>query len=217
MGMIKTAIAALAVAASFVAVSAPANAASIRYNVGSFYNPGNVAPGVTLDESFDGFALGRVTGGFIRSGDTSAVADPLRTSLTDRYLEVRSNLDPAQPFVFNFSGERKVFAFDVRDVRANSELRVTLSDNSVQTFVGSAILGLQSLPAVSSAGRVRFNLAGGLGATSIAFFSPNDVLGSRWAVDNIASAVPEPATWGMLILGFGFAGSALRTRRNVAA
>ena len=28
------------------------------------------------------------------------------------------------------------------------------------------------------------------------------------------SAVPEPATWGMMILGFGMLGAAMRTRRR---
>nr|WP_309646703.1 PEPxxWA-CTERM sorting domain-containing protein [Phenylobacterium sp.] len=37
-------------------------------------------------------------------------------------------------------------------------------------------------------------------------------------VDNITlSAVPEPATWAMMIMGFGLAGSALRRRREVLA
>lgn len=33
----------------------------------------------------------------------------------------------------------------------------------------------------------------------------------------ISAVVPEPATWGMMILGFGIAGAALRTRRAVKA
>jgi hypothetical protein len=38
-----------------------------------------------------------------------------------------------------------------------------------------------------------------------------------WGIDNIrlsANAVPEPATWAMLILGFGLVGSAMRRRRT---
>ena len=38
------------------------------------------------------------------------------------------------------------------------------------------------------------------------------------ALDNVAiAAVPEPATWAMMIGGIGFAGGALRTRRRSAA
>lgn len=37
----------------------------------------------------------------------------------------------------------------------------------------------------------------------------------RWLLDNVrvVAAVPEPATWAMLILGFGLAGAAARRRR----
>ena len=33
----------------------------------------------------------------------------------------------------------------------------------------------------------------------------------------LSGAVPEPQTWGLMILGFGAAGAALRGRRRVAA
>jgi hypothetical protein len=48
-----------------------------------------------------------------------------------------------------------------------------------------------------------------LGSSSNAF-EISDVAGIR-------AAVPEPATWGLMILGFGAAGSALRARRRQAA
>lgn len=37
----------------------------------------------------------------------------------------------------------------------------------------------------------------------------------RW--DNLNTGVPEPATWGLMILGFGMAGAAMRRRRLVLA
>jgi hypothetical protein len=42
--------------------------------------------------------------------------------------------------------------------------------------------------------------------------------GNDFAIDNISiTAVPEPTTWGLMILGFGAAGSALRRRRTLTA
>lgn len=41
--------------------------------------------------------------------------------------------------------------------------------------------------------------------------------GSHFNIDNLvlnAAAVPEPATWGMMIAGFGVMGAAMRTRRR---
>jgi hypothetical protein len=52
--------------------------------------------------------------------------------------------------------------------------------------------------------------------TSITLNNPNDIMG----LDDIRvtfasqSAVPETATWGMMIAGFGMMGAALRTRRR---
>lgn len=51
------------------------------------------------------------------------------------------------------------------------------------------------------------------------YFAPGDgVLIDNLTVTGtkLASAVPEPATWAMMILGFGMAGAALRRRRTAA-
>jgi hypothetical protein len=47
----------------------------------------------------------------------------------------------------------------------------------------------------------------------------SDGTGDNYAgLDNVRlTAVPEPATWAMMIAGFGFSGAALRRRRNLAA
>ncbi len=53
--------------------------------------------------------------------------------------------------------------------------------------------------------------------TNIAFF--NATTGDAYAgLDHVGlSAVPEPASWAMMIVGFGFAGAGLRRRRGTAA
>ncbi len=45
---------------------------------------------------------------------------------------------------------------------------------------------------------------------------PRSVISGRVMLD-VPSAVPEPATWAMMIMGFGLAGSALRNRGRKAA
>ena len=40
---------------------------------------------------------------------------------------------------------------------------------------------------------------------------------NSFEIDNLAVAVPEPATWAMMIVGFGAAGAMIRRRRTVAA
>jgi hypothetical protein len=57
-------------------------------------------------------------------------------------------------------------------------------------------------------------------STTIRFFgdATQVVADERFGIDNVVvlGAVPEPASWAMMILGFGTAGAALRRRRTVA-
>ena len=52
------------------------------------------------------------------------------------------------------------------------------------------------------------------GSFSVNSFSV-DVIGPIVVAEPLAGAVPEPATWAMLLIGFGVAGAALRRRRAV--
>ena len=47
-------------------------------------------------------------------------------------------------------------------------------------------------------------------------FTADNAGGVSLAIDQVTSAVPEPATWAMMILGFGLVGGALRRRRSTA-
>ncbi len=64
-----------------------------------------------------------------------------------------------------------------------------------------------------------FNLALGAGAHTISFNETDDRNFFSAGLDNasLSAGVPEPATWTLMIGGFGLAGAALRRRREVAA
>lgn len=74
-----------------------------------------------------------------------------------------------------------------------------------QTFTGS------QLGTLDGDGRITFDTGSSTMLISAANFQST---GNSFEIDNIASAAPEPATWAMMILGFGFAGMALRSRRR---
>lgn len=58
----------------------------------------------------------------------------------------------------------------------------------------------------------RFSFTGTGGPTALSFESlANTSYGA--ALDSVSVSVPEPASWALLILGFGFAGATLRRRR----
>jgi PEP-CTERM motif len=74
---------------------------------------------------------------------------------------------------------------------------------------GSQITGTSG----AFSGRVSYDFGGATGLKSITFLSTDNSM----EIDSIAAAAPEPATWGMMILGFGVAGAALRRRRSALA
>ena len=96
------------------------------------------------------------------------------------------------------------------------------ANGSSQTFTGSDIAALngtvadgnQSAPSRNPV--VQFNLGGsnvdgqaGMNLRSVSFNSDR----AAFEIDNLyVNAVPEPATWGMMILGFGMIGGTLRAR-----
>lgn len=68
-------------------------------------------------------------------------------------------------------------------------------------------------------GRYSFNFAGTGGATTLAYYSSQSASSSNLGVafDNLTvdlAAVPEPASWALMLGGFGLAGAAVRRRRS---
>jgi hypothetical protein len=104
------------------------------------------------------------------------------------------------------------FSFGSRSSVADNREKVTLirSDGTFDVFTVNDIFG--TLPTETSA-RVRFD------SNSPQIRWVGMILessGIAFEADNFAGAVPEPATWATLILGFGFAGVGLRRTRNLA-
>jgi hypothetical protein len=48
-------------------------------------------------------------------------------------------------------------------------------------------------------------------------FSESGVNNGNFEIDNLTAAVPEPATWAMMVAGFGLIGTFTRRRRMAAA
>jgi len=57
--------------------------------------------------------------------------------------------------------------------------------------------------------------ANGIGGFSFATLAQGNVVVDNLVAETAVAAIPEPATWGLMILGFGMAGASMR-RRSVA-
>lgn len=93
-------------------------------------------------------------------------------------------------------------------------------DQSYQVLVGGVVEGTYSTTSGQAFTPVSLTLLGlGLGAHTLTFQgrSPND---ETAFIDNVslsAAAVPEPAAWALMLVGFGGMGAAIRGRRTATA
>ena len=118
-------------------------------------------------------------------------------------------------------------AYSTDGIFTRDNLLTPMSAGQYQILQGRAntLLGSHGMSGVA-AGRAMFDLnafAGQVVDIRFQFASDRGVIGQGVAIDNLSvtgtvpSAVPEPATWAMMITGFGLAGGAIRSRRRILA
>lgn len=201
-----------AVAALGIATSA--NAAQVV----SFEELGvGAGPGETMLFDFES-ANPAVTGtgnwGYY-TGLTPGVAAPPVGNAT-QYLAIQNGGE----VTIDFGGLLTQFSLDIGSVDDFNVLTLVFADNSTQSFVGAALTGLglddgsQSDPRTN--GRLTIAAEGSEQIKALRLSST----GNSFEVDNLAttpiSPIPEPATWAMMITGFGLVGASLRRRKSVA-
>lgn len=183
----------------------------------SFANgTGGLTAGETSFASFDSgpSSYGGVTGSLysILTGSSSAGADPAVGTMGDPYLSVLGGGFAS----FTFAGLTQL-GFDYGSADAYNTFQLFFSDGTNQTLTGTDIIsaaadGDQSAPRTN--GRVTFTAAANQLITGLRLSSTTNSL----ETDNygIISAVPEPATWALMIFGIAGIGGAMRRRRSLA-
>jgi hypothetical protein len=131
------------------------------------------------------------------------------SGMTGQYLQI-DNGGSTYKITFDTAVQFFSFAFNGLDTSARVILTFNDAAHTQITLMGRNILGLSANSAIPTFGRVTYDFAGGVGLKAIQFIAGNNSL----RLDSIASAAPEPATWGMMILGFGLAGAQLRSRKR---
>ena len=189
--------------------------------------PAYAAPSITFDqggttvtgtviqdfESFDGSGSGEAIGpnAYAHSASIGSAVRPAFGS-TGNFGSVHTN----GSYSLSFDAAH-AFSFVLGSLDTYNTLKLNFSDGTTQSYVGSAITnggqadGNQTSAATN--GVVTFSV-GALdprivGAT---FLSTQD----SFEIDNLAISTPEPATWALMIAGFGLVGAAMR-RRSMAS
>lgn len=204
-------LAATALAAATIS-AAPASALTI-----TLFNTDQPLPvGQVMIQDFDnpiaaGFTFTQDVNAFVRSGALglwSGVSAPPPGDLTN-YETVTSG----GRATLNSSNGLKVFSFFTGSPDTYNTVRFTGLNGYSQTLSGAAIFG----GAVNTNGnqtvgkRVSYDF-GPETVTKVEFLST----GNSFEFDSLAgTAVPEPATWAMMIMGFGAMGAVLRRRRSM--
>jgi hypothetical protein len=129
---------------------------------------------------------------------------------SDRYLAIQGG-----SYTLLFGAPIQFLSFIIGSVDSYNSLQLNFSDGSTQSFSGLQITTGSTASSVGSfnsaiSGRVTYDFQGGAGLLSAVFSSTQPTL----EIDDIVTAVPEPAAWSLMILGFGLVGSQLRTRRR---
>lgn len=208
------------------AVSALAMPAQAQVSIQFTPNSNLVGPNQTLINQFMGAGpsptpLAGGTNAFTYFSDTGgqAILEPaegIDNNTTDNGFGA---VLAGGSYTFNVAasvvGAAQVFSFLIGTLDTFNSVTLNFVSStgatSSQTLNGFAIAGL--LGQNQSGGRVTYDAQGGPAITSVTFASSSN----SFEFDDLAAAAPEPATWAMMILGFGLAGAALRRRRRTSA
>lgn len=211
--MMMKLIGAGALALMSMAGSAQAATFVTTFNGGS----GALPTGSTVVQNFDAVASGTMIG-------ANAYATSTSTNLTFRPAYGSSGnfaavLDGGS-YTYTLPTASSVFSFVLGSLDAFNVLTLSFSDGTSSILTGGQIVNAPTLfdsgsrTDAQTNGVVSYTVGGGATVTGATFSSRG---GNSFEFDNlatggVAAAVPEPAAWGMMILGFAVMGGVLRRR-----
>jgi hypothetical protein len=201
---------AAAIAAPLVLAAAPASAA-IMWS----FAPGLPSPGVgfVVVNAFD-TAAGITGSGFqIKTPPSDSEGAPPANSIPSGtpYLSVLGGGSAT----INFASAVSAFQFDWGSIDSFNTLRINSTGADPIIVPGGNFTNAADGNQVSPGTNGLFTIWSTAGET---FTSINlSSTGNSFEIDNLAVGVPEPATWAMMILGFGGVGVTMRKRRSVLA
>ena len=215
---LRTGLAAGALALTLV-IAGAASAAPTAYTSDAAWTV--AAPGALTLQSFEGAPTGTTTSlnfgnvNFHCTGSTYCPGSFGHTTLsaTDGSYSVFFATPDTATFTFNSA--ITAFGIDVIDLGTNG-----VTDFFIDN--GSGPLALQTNYSAPGFTVTFAGLIDSAGFTQITFSAPRASEGIlfdrlRFGGTPGGGAIPEPATWAMMILGFGAAGSMIRRRKAIAA
>lgn len=193
----------LLIAAAALAAAASANAA-VSITSAAYDAP--LAAGEQLVVTFDapaaaGYAF---TGGATQIGTSGSAAAPFGDATRFMYVLGGTSATLTTPLLQSFS-------MYIGSVDTYNSITFKGANGYEETVSGSQLVAIANGNQSSDQTNRRFYFDFGSDKVNEVIFSSTS---NSFEFDNIAAgAVPEPATWAMLIIGFGFIGASLRRRQ----
>jgi hypothetical protein len=207
--LMKTTITALGVILTLGMASAAEAGAVLDFN--DLAQPGTgrnyIRPNNFKYEGFNFYSTWSLDPNFFTLGtDDAANADPEGTTFSHNYDFAEVNITRADNSLFD------LFSIDLADkfnIGANhaGRFRFVYADNRQEEllFNTDSNVGLETI------------VLNKTGLKAFLYYADAGVQIDNMALEGSVAAVPEPATWAMMILGFGGVGATLRRRRQILA
>jgi hypothetical protein len=221
------------VAVVLAAVAVPAGAISVVLGAGTqnltLYGQGPISPGVGSfrvgqgSSSFDGITSTFTFSGAITSGDAGYNSGTY--SFVTTYAGANTpQAGPSAPFAQTSPSNINYFVYDALDSSTNITMFLNTPGHNYAiplVTAGSFVTGtgFSFLFTTAVCTGVANCTQNGVGLTPGATISGPVTTSASFTMPTIAPGVPEPATWALLLSGFGMVGTAARrgrARRAVA-
>lgn len=191
-----------------LAMTAPAAAATFVFT-GGLSSP---TSGFTVVNTFDDISTVSGSGFQIKTPPADSDGAPPANSSPSgtAYLSVLAG----GTATYLFAGPVSSFQFDWGSVDSYNTLSFVSNQSGMTVIPGLSFANAADGNQTAAGTNGLFTVTGAAGEvfTSVTFTSSSN----SFEVDNLAviSAIPEPATWGMMMIGFGMIGATARYRRR---
>lgn len=192
-------------AAAAMVTAAPASAVTVKFDAGVTTPVKGVLTNVA---DFDGFTAGQQIGFNTRALDKDVPNEGKKPNgSTGNYASIYGG----GVYTISLTKFAPVLSFLIGSVDSYNSVSLSFINTLTQQTTGQSFSAADFGNPIGQDGRLTFDTGSSTFLIQgVTFLSGQNSM----EIDNVVSAAPEPATWAMMILGFGFAGMGLRSRRR---